>query len=691
MGCTCGKDHQVSEKKISYNITVKTSDAYCHSGTDSSVHVELLGQNGNESTGFLRLRHILKHDFEKGQKEHFSITAKDVGLPIILRIKLENLHKDDEWFCEYVTITICENGDKATFPIYDWVVNGIEVVRGEGVLPQKESNRYIKALREREVEENLSLYEWVQTPTPEDIGWGFPRYVNANKYQELPPLFKRTAIREKDVEGNRFSAAVEAALSFVKARISPVKSLDTYHRFADACHLQQQTPNFLDDWDTDEGMGRQVLTGISPLMVSRCTSLPDYFNVTNDDVCKFLSGNRTLEEEMEAGKIYISDYKAALGGVERNVVKGKELYCPDAVGLFHVNDEDKFLPIAIQLVPGDRDYLFTPENNNRWLLAKMYFRCAGTSEHEWVYHFLLTHNIVEPFAVALFRCLSRAHPVYKLLRPHLQTVSAINTDARTQLIEPNSLANQAIAVSATALSRKAFETFTLEDLVIPKRLKKQGIDEPNLLPNNYYRDDALALWKIMEKFVGSLLRYYYKSDTDICEDYELQNWAEDVAKRGLAWQDGNTRGMPTEIVTIDELIEICVTLMFSSSAQHAAVNFGQFETYKFAPNCPSNMRLPPPKKDDEVSDELVLRSLPSADSSIKVVALTYALSAFSPNEVYLGHYPDRLFCEQDVLTMMEQYREDLSAESDRIRKRNEGLHHPYTFLLPDRVPNSIAI
>ena len=39
-----------------------------------------------------------------------------------------------------------------------------------------------------------------------------------------------------------------------------------------------------------------------------------------------------------------------------------------------------------------------------------------------------------------------------------------------------------------------------------------GIDEPNLLPNNYYRDDILALWKIMEKFVGSVLRYYYKCD-----------------------------------------------------------------------------------------------------------------------------------------------------------------------------------
>ena len=45
-------------------------------------------------------------------------------------------------------------------------------------------------------------------------------------------------------------------------------------------------------------MGRQVLTGISPLVIARCTSLPEHFNVTNDDVVHMLNG-KTLEEEME--------------------------------------------------------------------------------------------------------------------------------------------------------------------------------------------------------------------------------------------------------------------------------------------------------------------------------------------------------------------------------------------------------
>ncbi|XP_076825025.1 allene oxide synthase-lipoxygenase protein-like [Clavelina lepadiformis] len=581
-----GRQKDQESPKIIYKITVQTSDAYHNAGTDSSVYVDLVGKDGTQSTGFLKLDNFLQKDFGKGKKQKFKVTAKDVGMPTIVRIKLASGLTTDEWCCDYITVTIAANGDKATFPVYNWFQKDMQVVRGEGVLPQKVTNRYIKDLRRKEIQNNKALYQWLPMPEPEDIGWGFPRYVNANSYQELPPLFKRNAVKEENMTGDKVASIAKLLVSKIQELPRQVKSLDAYNRFYKNHSLKRQTSNFLDGWDTDEGMGRQVLTGISPLMVSRCTSLPDYFNVTNEDVSKYLS--KSLEEEMKAGKIYISDYKEALGGVERNVVKGKELYCPDAVGLFHVNDEGKFLPIAIQLVPGDRGYLFTPEDNNRWLLAKMYFRCSGTSEHEWVYHFLLTHILMEPFAVAFFRCLPLAHPVYKLLRPHLQTVSAINTDARDGLIGPNSLANQVMA--------------------------------------------------IMEKFVGSVLRYYYKSDADICEDYELQNWAKDVTDQGLAWQDDNTRGMPTEITSIEQLIEICVTLMFSSSAQHAAVNFGQFETYKFAPNSPSNMRLPPPKKDDEVTDELVLQSLPSADSAITVVALTFTLSAFSPDEVSLFSY-----------------------------------------------------
>ena len=55
----------------------------------------------------------------------------------------------------------------------------------------------------------------------------------------------------------------------------------------------------LSRWATDVEFGRQMLNGVNPVVIERCTSLPDNFPVTNDLVQPFLDGGKTLNEEME--------------------------------------------------------------------------------------------------------------------------------------------------------------------------------------------------------------------------------------------------------------------------------------------------------------------------------------------------------------------------------------------------------
>ena len=61
----------------------------------------------------------------------------------------------------------------------------------------------------------------------------------------------------------------------------------------------------------------------------------------------------------------------------KTLKESQEYKVSPAVCLMHVNSQNKFLPLAIQLTPGDKEYLFTADGSNAWHLAKMYYNNAA--------------------------------------------------------------------------------------------------------------------------------------------------------------------------------------------------------------------------------------------------------------------------------------------------------------------------
>ena len=57
----------------------------------------------------------------------------------------------------------------------------------------------------------------------------------------------------------------------------------------------------------------------------------------------------------------------------------------------------------------------------------------------------------------------------------------------------------------------------------------------------------------------------------------------------------------------------------------------------------------------------------------------------------MGDYPYQRFTEDNILSFIDKFQKRLAEITDEIKARNEGLDIPYTYMLPENIPNSITI
>ena len=134
-------------------------------------------------------------------------------------------------------------------------------------------------------------------------------------------------------------------------------------------------------------------------------------------------------------------------------------------------------------------------NYDMFCLSHKYFQLQQIREH-----LLLTHLVIEPFGIALRRRLSKNHPIYRLLFPHLHTTSAINHEVKflingviDKLFSIGKLWLQIYhgfqiclgAKGAVKLLQQEFKKFDLSEFNFPEQLKKRGVDNPNIVSQRW--------------------------------------------------------------------------------------------------------------------------------------------------------------------------------------------------------------
>uniref|UniRef100_A0A8C2ELC4 Lipoxygenase domain-containing protein n=1 Tax=Cyprinus carpio TaxID=7962 RepID=A0A8C2ELC4_CYPCA len=578
---------------------------------------------------------------------------------------------NNPWFCKDIKVKT-PSGKCFEFPCYCWLLNDNQVIIREGTGTYKLTLFIIQFL----IKHYYYFYNlffilffhftlsficvkyvlYISFP-------GFPESIDA-KMGELPKDVQFDEEKDSDFKGNFFKPLT----------------------FDSSFPFEICTDNVMQDWNKDYMFGYQFLNGCNPVMIRKCMKLPDKFPVTHEMVKGCLKKGSTLQEELQAGNIYIVDYEI-LNGVP---AASSERHLTAPICLLYKNELDQIVPIAIQLsqTPGEMSPIFLPRDNKYdWMLAKMWVRSSDFLVHQLVTHLLKTHLLSEVFEMAMYRQLSAVHPVYKLLMPHVRFTIAINAAARKMLIGEDGVFIKVSSINGAGMGKliqNAMKTLTYESLCFPEDIKARGMED---VPKYYYRDDGKMVWKAIHCFVSAVIKTYYLSDKAVQKDVEIQEFVKDVACFGM----NNSDNFPKSLSSREQLVKYLTAVIFTASAQHAAVNFGQFDWYGWIPNSPSTMRKPPPQQKGQVELKYIMESLPDRECSSSALGTVWALSQTQKNELYLGTYPDMYFTEKPAKEAIKTFQHNLDEVTNIIKSRNEKLTLHYCYLSPDKIPNSVAI
>ncbi|MDX2240494.1 MAG: lipoxygenase family protein [Leptolyngbyaceae cyanobacterium bins.302] len=411
-------------------------------------------------------------------------------------------------------------------------------------------------------------------------------------------------------------------------------------------------------------------------------------------------------------RLFIADYPLLANLTPADLQPGR--YVGSPVAIFH-SSQTGLEPVLIQLEPG---HCVTREPDlGAWMRAKLYVQVADLTQHELITHLGDTHLAMEAFAIATPRQLPANHPLYRLLKPHFQFLLAINTRGNEVLLGKGAAIDSLMAPTREAsisLINKAYRDHPFQAYALPTNVQQRGVTA-EFLPEFPYRDDALLLWQAIAHYTTNFLHRYYPDDAAVQQDLYLQAWAAELGEpldvrplsdfvQAPAWMPSEVTtqiglnldelpsysrvpGFPTQLSSLQQLIDIATQIIFTCGPQHAAVNFSQFDYVGFPANAPLAAYCSPDvcKSVEEL--------MPPHEKDLAQIELAFALCGIRWGS--LGSSAHIKFLDPGDRAVLAQFQAELTAIEQKISVRNQerldrfGVDYPY--LLPSRIPNSINI
>ena len=449
----------------------------------------------------------------------------------------------------------------------------------------------------------------------------------------------------------------------------------------------------------DSEFARLRVQGPNPMLIAAVgAALPANFPLSDATYQAVVNGD-TLAAALADGRLFLLDYRP-LEILDPGTYGGQAKYVWQPMALFAVPPGGSSLvPVAIQCGQDPADYpIFTPspaaDKIWGWEMAKFVVQVADGNYHELFAHLARTHLVIEAFAVAAHRHLAEVHPIWALLVPHFEGTLFINDQAATSLIAAGGPIDHIFAGTITSSQQAAVDArlaFDFHAKMLPADLAARGVGTDSALTDFPYRDDALLVWNTVHEWARQYIDLYYADDAEVIGDTELAAWATCLA------DEAKVKGFGP-VTSRKQLADICTMVMFTASAQHAAVNFPQKDIMAFAPaGTGAGWQAAPTgqRGHDKPGWLAMMPPMALALEQLNVLELLGSVHYRPLGDYRSNAFPYPLWFQDPRVTGAEGplawFQAALAGVEAEIVARNAERMQPYPYLQPSLIPTSINI
>ncbi len=432
--------------------------------------------------------------------------------------------------------------------------------------------------------------------------------------------------------------------------------------------------------------------GINPVTVRRARGMDDVpprLRLADADFAALVGRGETLAGRLARGDILVQTYDELRGMKPsdlqpgRFVAQGSALFCyaPELDAPFEV------VPLAIECPVGRADGVtgvFTPRDGARWDAAKRLIDVADVHVAELCVHLARGHSMLAPFAIAMRRRLSKAHPLREFLLAHLRFNVFVDLFAWRQGVKEtdgvliSTLAGRAEWSHAVAKTHHVGRAF--RDLAFEADLRARGLDDH---PVDYpYRDDGRLLYAAIGEWVRRWTGWAYPSDEAVRADAELRAFVADAESP----EGGNLPGIleGDEVGSRDELAALLTELLFWAGPFHCMAHCSIAAHLQAVAENPAFLATNPVAARGGDAREA---TGPAREKG--QFGRVYSTFARYDRLGDYGRFP--LGRRPELQSALADYRRALDAVEAAIAARNATRFAPFIHLEPSRLTNGVTI